>query len=118
MNGETEKADNILEDKRLSPNKIAPDLNICLIATRGLNEYKKGNIEEGRNNYRKAIELAHNIADNHLANKALLNFIREELIATKIKNNNLIDLLEKLDTGDSRETKAMKNDIMQLINRI
>ena len=55
--------------------------------------------------------------DNNLLNKAILNYIREELLATKRCENDLIEMIDILHTGSDRETSVMRQDIKDILNR-
>lgn len=87
------------------------------MATKGLCEFRKGKIEEGRYYYKNAISLAKDFNDNNLLNKAILNYIREELLATKRCENDLIEMIDILHTGSDRETSVMRQDIKDILNR-
>ncbi len=84
---------------------------ICLIATYGLLQYRKGNIEEGRELYNKAIEAAKKQNYKNLADKARLNMIREEVHCVDEYDPAILTEMESLNTGDLIETEQLKADI-------
>ena len=49
---------------------------------------------------------------------ALLNNIREEIRATHQCSTELLQLLDKLHTGNERETEAMKNEINKMLSSL
>ncbi len=117
MNGMIEKADEILNKPILNTQIIQnSSIKICVVATRGLNEFRKGNTDEGRYYYNLAITMAKDSSDENLLHKAILNYMREELLATKQCDPALIDMIDKLYTGDERETAIMRQDIRDLLN--
>lgn len=89
---------------------------ICLVATCGLIEYRKGNVEEGRNLYNMAISVARK-RDKKLADKARLNMIREEVRAVDDYDEKLLNEIETLNTGSKKETEQLKKDILDEVKR-
>ena len=116
IKGCVDEAQKILYSPILNTPNISNEIKICVMATKGLNEFRKGMIESGRIYYKRAISLANNIGERDLAHKALLNYIREELLATKQCDNQLINMLDSLHTGSERETLIMRQDIRNLLN--
>lgn len=91
--------------------------SICLVATCGLIEYRKKNIEEGRDLYNTAIVAAKKRKDQKLADKARLNMIREEVIAIDDYDPNLLNELDDLNTGSKAETEQLKKDILAEVEK-
>ena len=89
---------------------------ICLVATCGLVEYRKGNVEEGRNLYNMAISAA-NKRDKKLAAKARLNMIREEIRAVDEYDEKLLNEMGTLSTGSKIETEQLKKDILTEVKK-
>ena len=116
LNGQTKEADDILAKLQPLVSKKT-DLHICATATNGLNEYRKGNIETGRVLYAEAVNCAKQIGALNLVHKALLINIREEIRANSQYDTELLQLLDKLHTGNDRETEAMKNEIKRMLYR-
>lgn len=57
---------------------------VCLIATRGLAHFRKGEIAEGRRLYVSAMEMALSVTNREYRQLALLNYVREELLAGQV----------------------------------
>ena len=87
------------------------DNGICLIATEGLIQYRKGNIEEGRALYQLSIDTAKRLRKKELAGKARLNMIREEIHCVDDYDSNLLNEIDSLSTGFDKETEQLKKDI-------
>lgn len=109
LNGKIDVAEEIINDaKRL---QMPTDAKVCLTATEGLCEYRKGNIEEGRRLYQQAILLAKDSLSNpRLVNTAILNYTREEIKANANFDKSLFDVLDKI-PDDCKETIQLKKDI-------
>ena len=90
---------------------------ICLLATQGLVAYRKHDIEEGRTKYLLSIEVAKRIHDKNLAGKARLNMIREEIHCVDDYDNNLLNEIESLNTGNKEETEQLKKDILSEVEK-
>lgn len=117
MSGSVEEADKILYSSILNTTTVGGDIKICVMATKGLSEFRKGNIEGGRYYYMEAMSLAKNNGENLLLHKAILNYIREELLATKQCEEELLNMIDSLHTGSDRETAIMRQDIRELLKR-
>lgn len=95
---------------------LSSDARVCITATEGLIEYRKGNIDAGRSLYKIAIDLAQDVFYNpRLLNTAILNFLREEAHSGEKLDTTV---LEKVDTipNDSKETIQLKADIKSELN--
>ena len=90
---------------------------ICLVATCGLLEYRKGNIDEGRKMYNMAIQAAKKHKENGLAAKARLNMIREEVRNVRDYDTNILNELDSLETNDIRETEQLRKDILEEVKK-
>ena len=90
---------------------MSDETRVCLIATEGLNEYRKGNVETGKQLYTHAIMLAKELSpDPRLANRALLNFTHEEARADEQFDKSILEVVEKI-PNDCKETMQLKEDI-------
>ncbi len=109
LSGKTLEAERAIQEaKKL---QLPPDAQVCLIATEGLTEYRKGNIDEGRRLYTEAIQLAKSsFPDPRIANTALLNFTREEARADEAFDKSVLDVIDKI-PNDCKETVQLKMDI-------
>ena len=90
---------------------------ICLLATSGLIEYRKGNIEKGRQLYLLSIDTAMRMRDLDLAGKARLNMIREEVHCVSEYDPNILNELDSLSTGNRAETEQLKIDIRKEVEQ-
>lgn len=93
--------------------------HICLTATRGLIAYREKRIEEGRTLYLEAIKAANNIVEDPTYNwNAILNFIREEILATNIIPSDVDTVLAQIhETPKDKGVKALKQNILKLISK-
>ncbi len=119
LSGQLEEAEQYLSkiniEQQLSQ-KI--DNGICFLATKGLIEYRKGNIDEGRSCYQFAIDTAKRMQKKDLASKARLNMIREEVHCVGDFNKNILKELNTLNTGNEVETEQLRKDIYSEIGRL
>lgn len=118
LNGQTADAEQAIEDaKRLPADSRTADIRICLKATEGLNEYRKGKPEEGKRLYLEAINQANNeLVDKELGRKAFLNFAREEIRSNPAFDPALLSMVNDI-PDDSKETKQLKADIKEIAVR-
>ena len=86
-------------------------------AIRGLIAYREKKIEEGRALYLEAIKDAKNIIEDPTYNwNAILNFIREEILATNIIPSDVVTVLSQIhETPKDKGVTALKQDILKLI---
>lgn len=108
------------EDTLLRIDKVGSILDersvVCVTATRGLVEFRKNNVEQGRVLYKEAMEEAAKLNDQSYGQKAALNYIREEIIALKAVPTNLSNVLDKIaEDPQDREIKILKEDIFKLV---
>ncbi len=107
----------------LKPYKDGGNTNnsICLVATCGLIEYRKGNIESGRELYNASIAATKKLSDKDqgkkLAAKARLNMIREEIRAVDDYDEKMLNELDDLHTGSKVETEQLKKDILDEVKK-
>jgi tetratricopeptide (TPR) repeat protein len=118
LNGQTEEAQNALNEAwRIPSDSRSVEIGICLTATEGLNEYRKGNPALGRELYIKAIQRAsYDLDDKQLARKAVLNFAREEIRSNPSFDQSLIAIIEEI-SDDSKETHQLKLDVKKEIEK-
>lgn len=114
LSGKSNDAEFVIQEaKKLT---LSTDTKVCLTATEGLTEYRKGNIEKGRALYTQAIQLAKaSFLDQRIVNTAILNYVREELRANKDFDKSLLEAIDKI-PDDSKETVQLKKDILAEIN--
>ncbi len=91
---------------------------ICLIATRGLANYRIGNIEEGRQLYLDAIQKTKDKNETELNWIAILNFAREEILVNPDEKEFLSDIINKIPNNSKNiEITILKNDVIDLIKK-
>ena len=111
LSGNLEEAESILDRVDIKAMSLSNETKICLIATRGLVEYRKGLIENGYHLYIQAITKAKESGcEKSFIEKAMLNFIREEVKANPEFDKGLLSLIDDLEIVD-KETKQLKADI-------
>lgn len=90
---------------------------ICMTATQGLILYRSGKINEGKNKYEQAIQMAKDLKDEEVVIKALLNMYREEIIASDFSNIDSICLVENMTIPEQYlDLIYLQRDIMNLIS--
>lgn len=118
LDGKLVEANEIIQ----KANKVA-DIDertqICLSATRGLIAYREKRIEEGRALYMEAIKAAKDIPGDPTYNwNAILNFIREEILATNLIPSDVDEVLNQIhESPKDKGVKMLKQDIRQLISK-
>ena len=113
LSGHTNEAEQALST--IDIKKIPKENNqnyICLAATWGLVEYRKGEIDAGREMYNLAIQAAKKLGDDNLIVKARLNMIREEIRSSNVVDEKLLNEMESLRIGCNAETQQLKKDIL------
>ncbi|MDD4970476.1 MAG: hypothetical protein PHT07_13710 [Paludibacter sp.] len=116
LNNDIEKAEHYLS-------QIKSDLvtdhttEICLLATRGLVDFRKGLYDSGRELYLSAIEKTNDYKDSpNLKWTAILNYAREELQVNPTARKQIESLISPIkDNSLDEDTKVLKNDVMLLI---
>ncbi len=116
LSGQVLDAENILDRVSLKTINIPNETKVCLTATRGLVEYRKGNIEVGQFLYYKAINDAQYYGcEQGLLAKALLNYIREEVMFnSNCDKNFLLSLMDDIAISD-KEVNQLKKDILAIV---
>jgi len=117
LNNEPTKALSLLN--KVNTSDLDYTTEVCLIATRGLAQYKLGNIEEGRNLYMEAIQSTKDKNERELNWIAILNFAREELLVNPKEKENLSALIDKIpDDSKNVEITTLKKDVKEIIEQI
>jgi tetratricopeptide (TPR) repeat protein len=113
LGGRTEDADSVIQDAKRE--QMTFNTKVCLTATEGLNEYRKGNHENGKRLYLQAIKMAKEyLSDTNILNTAILNFTREEARFNNSFDKSLLEIVDNIPI-DSRETLQLKEDIKSVI---
>lgn len=112
---------NKIEDAEKSLNKIIINSNlteknkVCITATKGLVQYRKGFVEKGRNLYLKAIKEAKDNKFEYLHSLAVVNFVREEISIDKSRGTELLKMIDNLPVKDKHiEINKIKEKIKEI----
>lgn len=118
LDGKLVEANEIIQ-KANKVSDIDERTQICLSATRGLIAYREKRIEEGRALYMEAIKAAKDIPGDPTYNwNAILNFIREEILATNLIPSDVEEVLNQIhEAPKDKGVKMLKQDIQQLISK-
>lgn len=118
LDGKLVEANEIIQ-KANKISDIDERTQICLSATRGLIAYREKRIEEGRALYMEAIKAAKDIPGDPTYNwNAILNFIREEILATNLIPSDVDEVLNQIhEAPKDKGVKMLKQDIQQLISK-
>lgn len=109
LKGDTMLAEKFINDAKRNP--MPDDVQICLTATEGLNEYRKGNSQIGQMLYLRAIDMAKTKSQNQeLVATAILNYVREELRSNQTFTDTALEIIRKI-PNISKETNQLKEDI-------
>jgi tetratricopeptide (TPR) repeat protein len=108
---------NLVDQAELELLKITPPVgaasHVVYTATKGLLEYKKGNITKGRNLYFDAISGADKLGDRRLCANAFINFAIAELDSNTVEAqeyaNAALKLSERLDDVSVALTRQLLN---------
>ncbi len=116
MNNEIEKAEGYLA--QIKSNIVNEgEIDVCLLATRGLVDFRKGLYDSGRELYLSAIKKSLEFKDSPNLNRtAFLNYAREELRIDPSTKKQLTPFIDQIkDNMIDEDTKALKNDVMALM---
>ena len=116
LNDDVEKAEHYLS--QVKSNSVTDyTTEICLLATRGLVEFRKGLYDAGRELYLIAIDKTTEYTDSPNLNwTAILNYAREELRVNPAAKERIVPLISQInDNYIDEDTKVLKNDVMLLI---
>ena len=118
LDGKLVEANEIIQ-KANKVSDIDERTQICLSATRGLIAYREKRIEEGRALYMEAIKAAKDIPGDPTYNwNAILNFIREEILATNLIPSDVDEVLNQIhEAPKDKGVKMLKQNIQQLISK-
>lgn len=118
LDGKLVEANEIIQ-KANKVSDVDERTQICLSATRGLIAYREKRIEEGRALYMEAIKAAKDIPGDPTYNwNAILDFIREEILATNLIPSDVDEVLNQIhEAPKDKGVKMLKQDIQQLISK-
>ena len=115
LDGQPGEALKVLDQQRLSSVDEART-RVCLAATRGLAYFRSGRLDEGRERYAAAIEAARDVDDLNFQQVAILNYVREELIAKQPVPAFFADELRGLKIGPRAvTTQILKDKVVALL---
>ena len=87
----------------------------CLIATKGLAQFRKGEHKLGRENYLRSIQITKDINNKELNWIAILNYAREEIMAKSVYTNDVMNAISKIPNIESNvEITTLKKEVIQL----
>lgn len=120
-------SDNRLEEADKLLNSVRDDevdsdsAKICLIATRGMREFRSGNSTKGEELYQKAVEQARKLGFQTHVDNASLNLISEKFAAGEIDRESAIERLQKefpesKRTGLNPHVRGVLSRLEQLLN--
>lgn len=113
LDGKINEADALLSTIKLKQNPTQA-ADICLMATHGLIELRKGNFKEGFEAYKIAILQSKEVNDAFLNHSAILNYCREVLMISTDKETKeyVSSLLNKIpDLDNNKDLIHLKKDI-------
>lgn len=118
--------DNRIEEAETHFNKIRignlddSDINkVCITATHGLLNFRKGQYELGRKYYLEAMQRAKDINSSYLSSLAFVNYSREEIIINEEDTTPLISkLLEIKKTTTNEDISSLIDEVINLKNKI
>jgi len=113
LNNDIKKAEHFLSQIK-SDSVTDYTTEICLLATRGLVEFRKGQHDTGRELYLNAIEKTTEYKDSPNLNwTAILNYACEELRVNPAAKERIVPLISQInDNYIDEDTKVLKNDVL------
>ena len=116
LDGQPGEALKVIDELELSDVEEAR-ARACLTATRGLAYFRSGRIDEGRERYEAAIEVAKSVDDLDFRQMAVLNYVREELIAKQPVPASFADGIRDLKIGPRAvTTQILKDKVVALLD--
>ena len=114
------QADNIPEAEKaldiVDATKANKSFSACLIATHGLLAYRKGQLEKGRDLYKKAIEITQSFSDKRLNQLATLHFMKEEIRAKNLPTSTFIQLIYSIPESSPSDVLKLKREVLNALN--
>lgn len=108
----------LAELSKLKDSNYETTTQACLMATKGLAQFRKGQLELGRENYLRAIKITKELNNKELNWIAILNYAREEIKIESIYTNDAMNAVSKIPNIDSNiEITTLKNEIIDLYNK-
>lgn len=95
------------------------DTQICLMATKGLIQFRNGFPDIGRRLYLEAIELTNQVKNKELNWLAILNYAREEVMLKSEYTEQVMRVVSKIpDNTSDYEISILKKDVIDLYSKI
>lgn len=114
LSNKPDEAD-IFINKIGSNSDLSEKNGICLIATKGLVLYRKGQKEAGKLLYLEAIQKAKEKNFQYLHSLAIVNFVREEILSGASNKAELLNMIDDLPVKDKhKEINLIKEKIKKL----
>ncbi len=111
------EAEKLLHKINNLPN-INDSTKICLTATRGLINFRKGNYDAGRKDYIKAMEDSKSLNNDYYNWLAILNFAREELLIKSEFSDSIMNAVSLVpDKTKHIEINKLKKQVIELKNK-
>jgi tetratricopeptide (TPR) repeat protein len=108
-----------LDELAKAPHRAAIDdiqTRACLTATEGLARFRLGDIRAGRQKYFESMEDAMKVENPTFRQVALLNYVREELLAKQVLPEMLIETVRELKIDPKTKTlEIFKEKVLQLM---
>ncbi len=98
---------------------ISETTRICLLATTGLVNFRKGFHEEGRKMYLQSMEQSKSINSEYYNWLALLNYAREEVIIKSEHVDDIIELVAKIpDSSEDADIRNLKGEVLEKYSKL
>lgn len=92
--------------------------DICLLATKGLAYFRKGEIDKARELYLSAMEQAAESGNQELKWKAILNYAREEAMLNSEHSKAISSQIDKIKPEEhERDILSLKQDVLDLYEK-
>lgn len=117
LDGKIEEAETKLGLLEKQAKEDADEITVCRKATKGLVAFKKNDIIQGRALYQEAITKAKDLGDQELVWNAVLNYLREEILATGEQlTEEVINEVKSIHAGDDQKyITALKDEVIALV---
>lgn len=117
LDNKIEEAEKKLGQLEKQTKEDTDEITVCRKATKGLVFFKKKDIERGRSLYQEAITMAKDIGDQELVWNAVLNYLREEMLATgeQLPNEVINEVRGIQANSDQKYISVLKDEVVALI---
>jgi len=117
LDGKIEEAETKLGQLEKQTKEDADEITVCRKATKGLVAFKKKDVERGRSLYQEAITMAKDLGDQELVWNAVLNYLREEILATgeRLPEEVINEVKSIQANADQKYISALKDEVVALI---